>query len=137
MDTEIQLGSPRYNCDRFGICRMDNITANSFSLQEGKALAKIHIIKNKYLGIAFYTQSITSSTFDRHFGSGLFTISADSYPTINGNFFQNRALMLKKGNYPITKTKYYHVIKIPCTCLEKTKDIFCQNKVQREAECSA
>jgi hypothetical protein len=121
MDVEIQLGSPRYHCDRFGICKIDDYNASTFTIQDGKALAKINVKDNKYLMVAFDTESITSHTFNKHFSSGLFTISTDSSPVIRCNLWNNGAIALKAGNYTILTTKHCHLVKIPYAVVEERK----------------
>ena len=124
MDVEIQLGSPQYHCDRFGICKIENYNTATFVKKENKALAKIKLknVKGKYyLHLAFYTESITSITFTKHFSNGFFTISADSTPNLCCNLGNNEIVMLKAGNYPILTTLYYQKVKIPCAIVKKVK----------------
>ncbi len=124
MDVEIQLGSPRYHCDRFGICKIDDYNTATFTKKEGKALAKINLKKSKgnnYLVVAFQTESITNTTFNKHFSNGIFTISTDSMPSIHCNLGNNETLSLKAGNYPISITMYYQQVVIPCFIVEKSK----------------
>ena len=87
MDVDIQLGSPRHNCDRFGICRMDNLTKNKgFSLKEGKALANITLLTAQTILLRFYRNSIAVDTFNKHFANGCFSITATATPS--GNVFK-------------------------------------------------
>jgi hypothetical protein len=113
MDVEIQLGSPRHNCDRFGICQINALSQKAYYLSEGKALANIKLEANNRFLLRFYRKSIANTTFDKHFANGYFTISATATPS--GNIFEVLGIVpfsLAAGQYQIRLTKCYAEVQI-------------------------
>lgn len=111
MDVEIQLGSPRHNCDRFGICRIDARSPNGYLPKEGKATATITMDAKQQITLYFHLKSIESATFNKHFANGYFYISATAAPA--GNAFHRLGIAAQTfiaGYYPIRITKYYAIV---------------------------
>jgi hypothetical protein len=126
MDIEIQLGSPRHNCDRFGICQMSALSQKAYYISEGKALANIRLEANNKISLRFYRKSITTSTFDKHFVNGYFTISATATPS--GNIFEALGIApfsLDAGQYQIKLTKCYAEVQITCSNAIYDADCVC------------
>lgn len=113
MDVEIQLGSPRHNCDRFGICQISTLSQKIYHISEGKALANVKIEVNNSFLLRFYRKSITNDTFNKHFANGYFSITATATPS--GNVFKAlgiKPFSLEAGQYPIRLTKGYAEVRM-------------------------
>jgi hypothetical protein len=120
MDIEIQLGSPRFSCDRFGICRMDSAKESKYIAKEGKALATLHLLADFSFVLRFYRKSINPATYEKHFANALFTVSVTAVPS--GNVFTMLGIPtfeIKEGQYPIKITKTHLEVKIQYSATEK------------------
>jgi hypothetical protein len=108
MDVEIQLGSPRYHCDRFGICKIDEYNPLFFEKKEGKALANLQLKSNGTFILRFYRKSIMKDTYTKHFVNASFTVSTNAIPS--GNIFNALGIVpfeIKEGIYPVKVTKSF------------------------------
>ncbi len=126
MDVEIQLGSPRHNCDRFGICQMNALSQKTYQLNEGKALASITLLAAQTILLRFYRNSISDDTFNKHFANGYFSITATATPS--GNIFNTlgiKPFSLEAGQYPIHLTKCYAEVRITYQDTEHYADCAC------------
>ena len=126
MDIEIQLGSPRHNCDRFGICHMETRSKSKYNIAENKALASLTLHTKNTFRLRFYTNQLLQSTYEKHFSNGFFKISVTAAPS--GNVFKHLGIspfVIKVGDYPIKLTKCYVEIHLPYSLSEEQQEYVC------------
>ena len=140
--TRVVLGNPRFNCDRHGICKIEENPPPYFKSKLARDnivwVQMIHL--NGVLQCTFLKESINKNTFDKHFAKGYFKIEYSKIISQNLGLLLNinTPSVLSQGIYPINLNFYDDIevnirvaqqcestlldnAKIYCTCLLNKK----------------
>jgi hypothetical protein len=106
MYAEIILGNPRFECDRFGVCKITNEPDyGKFPLPYKRSFAKLSFnSKTQHLTFDFELLSLSKATYKHFFSTNSFLIEDDNEIILSLKTWDLNptfSLMIPKGKYPI------------------------------------